>query len=130
MKFALIGATLPALDYHSNAQRTSELRNLLINKGLTFVGVQNISSNITSQLFLVESTDESQVILMAQIFGQKAILVSDEHKNMEVVSTRSNGRTALGKLGPVSKDDAAKAKFCITFNESGKSYYYVTKKGA
>lgn len=130
MKFALIGAELPEQDVHSNYARTCELRNELVKKGLTFVGVQNISSTKKCQLFFVTISDETEVIALAKEFGQKAVLISDENRSMEAVSTKSNGRTSLGRFQAVTKAAAEKAKFHITFQEDGKTYYYVTKKGA
>lgn len=128
MKFALIGAELPGLDVHSNYQRTSELRNELIKKGLSFVGVQNISANKKFQLFLVTFSREEEIISLAKIFGQKAVLISDESKNMEVVSTKTNGRTFLGKFVATTKAAAGKAKFYVTFEENGTQYYYIANK--
>lgn len=129
MKFAILGAELRTLDVHSNYSRTCELRNELVKKGLAFVGVQNISSTNKCQLFLVTTNDESEIISLAKHFGQKAVLISDSDNNMEVVSTKSNGRTFLGKFEAVSLQTAKAAKFYITFQEDGKDYYFVTKKG-
>lgn len=128
MNFALIGAELPGLDVHANYQRTSELRLILAEMGLSFVGVQNISSNKKFQLFLVSNSDERTMVSLAKKFGQKAVLISDEGKNTEVVSTKSNERKALGTLTQVDKAQAATAKFYITFKDEGKDYYYVTKR--
>lgn len=131
MKFALIGAELCGLDVHTNYQRTSDLRNELVKKGLSFVGVQNISSNKKSQLFLVTSSNESEIISLAQNFGQKAVLVSDEKGVTEVVATtKLSQRKCLGKLTQVTKDEANKAKFHIHFTEDGQEYYYVTKRSS
>lgn len=130
MKFALIGAELKGLDVHSNYQRTCELRNELIKNGLLFVGVQNIASNTKSQLFLIVTSDETQVSLIAKKFEQKAILIADEENNTEVVLVKSSKeRKTLGKLVAVSKEAAKGSKFYITFTEDGKEYFYVTKKG-
>lgn len=130
MKFALIGAELRGLDVHANYERTCELRNELIKRGLSFVGVQNVVKTRKHQMFLVETTDETEVSLIATIFGQKAILISDEANNTEAVSTQnSTKRRALGKLVAVTKAEAISAKFHITFQEQGKDYYYVTNKG-
>lgn len=129
MKFALIGAELAEHDVHTNYSRTCELRNELVKKGLAFEGVQNISSTKKYQLFLVSASDELEIISLAKRFGQKAVLISDEDNNMEVVSTKSNGRTFLGKFEAVDKKAAESSKFYITFQDFGKTYYYVTKKG-
>lgn len=129
-RIVLIGAELNGLDVHSNYERTNELRSDLIAQGLQFVGVSNVSSNKKSQLFIVSDVDEVTMATLAKKYGQKAILVSDEERNTEVVSTkRPNSKKPLGRLTAVTKDEAAKAKFYLTFTEDGKEHFYITKPG-
>lgn len=128
--FALIGAELRGNDIHANYQTTNELRQDLINLGLSFVGVTNVSRAKKSQLFLVVTSDEATVIGLAKKYNQKAILVSDSSLNMDAISVRSQGRTKLGKLTSVSEQVAKMAQFFITFEEDGKTHFYVTKQGA
>ncbi len=129
MSFALLGAELPGLSVHSNYERTSELRLMLIELGQSFVGVQNVSSNKKCQLFLVCNPVEEVVKALALKFGQKAVLIGDKNNNMEVVATRSNGRTTLGKLAATTKQKAASSKFHIYFQEDGRDhYFYVAQK--
>lgn len=136
MKFALLGAELLKQDVYSNYSCTSNLRNDLIKEGLSFVGVQNVKGKRTSQLFLVTGiTDENEarIIALARNYGQKALLISDNVGNLEVVQTnvnKSNKRTSLGKLKSVSKASASLAQFYIMFEENGKRYYYTTTKRA
>lgn len=129
MKFALIGAELKGLDVHSNYERTTELRNALLQKGLSFEGVQNISSGKSSQLFLVTTSDLASIVSLAKAFSQKAVLISDEDYNMERVSVKNSDRHFLGKLTATTKADAKLSKFHLTFQEDGKQYYFVTNKG-
>lgn len=126
-KVMFIGAELRGLDVHANYERTSELRSELLRLGMSFVGVSNISNGKKCQLFLVTTTDENAVLDLARKFGQKAVLVSDENRNTEVVSTKSNGRTNLGKLSQVSKEKALKSKFCLLVNEDNRDFYFVAK---
>jgi sugar phosphate isomerase/epimerase len=126
-KIALVGAELVGLDVHTNYERTNELRKELLRLGLSFVGMSNTSKGRKRQLFLVTITDESAVLDLARKFGQKAVLISDENRNTDVVSTKSTGRTNLGKLSPVSKDVAMKSKFYLSVTENGKDYFWVTK---
>lgn len=124
-----MGAEVSGLDVHTNFQRTNELRSDLLKMGLAFVGVSNVSAGKKSQLFVVSNSDEATMVELARKYGQKAILVADEKRNTEVVSTKSNGRTKLGHLVPVSKEVATARKFYITFIEDGKEYFYVTNQG-
>jgi hypothetical protein len=125
--FAIIGAELRGLDVYANYNRTSELRADLIKLGLSFVGVSNISKGVKSQLFIVTEIDEGRAIALARRHGQKAALISDELGNIEVVSTKSKGRTKLGKFKPVSsKDIAARAAFYVTFVEDGQERFFIT----
>lgn len=126
-RIVLIGAELKGLDAHTNYERTNELRSELLAQGLQFVGVSNVTAKRKSQLFIVSNGDETTLVALAKKYGQRAILVSDENRNTEVVSTRSNGRTKLGQLTSISKDEAKKARFYITFNEEGREYFYTTK---
>lgn len=129
MKYALIGAELQGQDVYCNYDRTRELRQELVNRGLAFVGVSNVSAKGKAQLFLVTTGDEDVIITLAKLFGQKVILISDEKNNVEVVRIKDGSRTFLGKLEAVSKAAAKDSKFHITFEENGTTYFYVTNKG-
>jgi hypothetical protein len=128
-RIVLLGAELPGLDVHANYERTNELRADLLKLGLSFVGVSNVTATKKSHLFIVNDGDEASLATLAKKYGQKAILVSDEGRNTEVVSTKSTGRTALGKLVAAGKEEAKKAKFYLTFIEEGREHFYITKKG-
>jgi hypothetical protein len=127
-RIVLLGAEKNGQDAHSNFQRTNELRSELLALGLSFVGVSNVSSDKKSQLFMVQTSDESSLVEIAARYEQKAILVMDsEKKDTEVVSTKSKGRKQLGRMVQVNKDVAVKQRFYLTFVEDGKEYFYITK---
>jgi len=128
--FALIGAELRGNDVHANYERNSELRLDLVNLGLSFVGVTNVSrKGISSQVFIVETSDELAIAYLARKYEQKSILVS-KNGTTEVVATKSsNGRKSLGKFESVTKAIATKASFHIKFIDGGREYFYITTKG-
>lgn len=123
----IISAELPHLDFYANTERTAELRQKLIDMGLSFVGISTVDSNKKCQSFMVSGNCSPKLINIARKFGQEFVLHSDSDRNSGLLSTEiSKKPVMLGKLYQTSKHDALSRNSYLTFSEDGKDYYYVT----
>lgn len=125
----ILSAELPNVDFHTNFARTSELRNKLLEMGLSFVGISTITETHKSQSFIVVTPKYSELLKLAREFGQKSLMVSDGDRNTIQLFTNGDQALPMGKLYLSSKDDALQQKSYMTFYEDGKQLYFVTKEG-
>lgn len=126
-RIVIMCASLDYLDFHSNHDRTSQLREELLKMGLSFVGVK--VNGVTG--FLVSGNLKlPRLVKLAKAFGQREIFTSDEKRDTHKINVlKPKDKVSCGALLRVAKDVKLKdeKKLNISFVENGTEFYFSTE---
>ena len=130
-----ISASLSSLDFHSNAERTSQLRNKLLSLGLEFHSVRIDNA----PYFMILTNQLSLAKQIALLYNQTNLYISDSRRQTfrldltgdTFVPTKlgtltrtmsSNGSSVMGSAKPMP------GAFCLSVYEDNQQYYYTTTR--
>lgn len=121
----ILSAELSNLNFHSNTDRTNELRRELLSKGLNIVGVKLHEDGTKRQAFIVVTPKYTDLLELARKFGQSSIFISDEERfTCQVGTKESEEKILLGKLCPASKVSTVATQLQLSFTEDGKEHVF------
>lgn len=123
----ILSAELSTLDFHSNVERTNELRLELLNKGYSFVGVK--VNGLTG--FVVTTDKLKPLVKLALKYDQETIYFSDKNRDTLKFSTlKPKAGIPLGKLKKVTNSVKITSgeKLTLTFIEDGKQHVFSTEQ--
>lgn len=123
----IITAELPHLDFDSNYSRTTELRNAMLNLGLSFVGVIEVKDGSKFQSFVITNGTTKEILELATKFGQESVLFSDNQRLTTELFTNGKDSISMGELEIVDKSYAVVQNWYITVREEGQEFFYTTK---
>jgi hypothetical protein len=122
----ILSAELSSLDYHTNTDRTNELRSVLLDKGLSFVGIKLEKGNTKQNAFMVVTPSYSDLLKLAKEFGQGSIFISDAERSTCEIKTEAGQIIPLGKLCSASVNSTITPQLKVSFTEDGKEHIFIT----
>lgn len=123
----IITASLAALSEHENYERINELRNDLLDAGISFVGVSELHLGKPRQAFLVLSKPSKTLLKLAKKFRQESICYINGKKETSIIPVNEKKPKVakpLPVLKTVDEKTALAQKYSLRVQEDGQTRFF------